>query len=127
MVVFGADDIMSVEGTTQGDNLAMSFYALGTDPLMRYLKITCPNTRQVSLADDITGAGTIYNLKEWWDTIVVEGQKFGYYVNESKSWLILKDETLLNTAKNVFCNSAIKFTTEGKRHLGAVLGSDNWR
>jgi hypothetical protein len=127
MVVFGADDIMSVEGTTQGDNLAMSFYALGTDPLMRYLKITCPNTRQVSLADDITGAGTIYNLKEWWDTIVVEGQKFGYYVNESKSWLILKDETLLNTAKNVFCNSAIKFTTEGKRHLGAVLGSDNFR
>ena len=51
----------------------------------------------------------------------------GYYVNESKSWLILKDPNRLNEAKQLFRDTTLKFTTEGKRHLGAALGSDNFR
>ena len=48
-------------------------------------------------------------------------------VNESKSWLILKNPEKLNEAKVLFGNTAIKFTTEGKRHLGAALGNDTFR
>ena len=63
-------ETLSVEGTTQGDNLAMSFYALGTSILLDRLKLTSPTTSQVSLADDITGAEKILDLRILWDTIM---------------------------------------------------------
>ena len=92
MVVFWSKDIVSNERTTQGDNLAMSFYALDTATLLNYLLIYSPNVKNSCLANDITGAGTLVNLKKWWSTIMSESSKFGYYVNEDKSWLIVKNE-----------------------------------
>ena len=85
MFIQGGEEILSVEGTTRGDNLAMSFYTLGTSILLDRLKLISPTTSQVSLADDITGAGKILDLRKWSDTIISEGKKFGYYVNQSKS------------------------------------------
>ena len=52
--------------------------------------------------------------------MIAEGKKYGYFVNESKSWLIIKDNSQLENAKMIFHDTAIKFTTEGKRHLGAA-------
>ena len=48
-------------------------------------------------------------------------------MNESKSWIILKNEEKLSKAKSVFDGSGIKFTTSGKRHLGAAIGSNDFR
>ena len=59
MFIQGRGEILSVEGITQGDNLPMSFYALGTSILLERLKLTSSTTSQVSLADGITGAGKI--------------------------------------------------------------------
>ena len=64
MIVFRSKDIVSNEGTTQGDNLAMSFYAFGTATLLNYLLISSPHVKNVCLGDDITGAGTLLNLKK---------------------------------------------------------------
>ena len=64
MMVPGGHDIMSEEGTTQGDNLAMSFYALGNIPLLNALRSTSPNVSQVCLADDIAGAGKLITLRK---------------------------------------------------------------
>ena len=127
MIVFGNKDILSKEGTTQGDNLGMSFYALGTATLLNRLLISHPNVKNVCLADDITGAGSLYNLKQWWSTIISEGSKFGYYVNEDKSWVIVKDKKLLSEAIVMFSDTEIKLTAEGKRHLGAAIGSSEFR
>ena len=63
MFIQGGEEILSVEGTTWGDNLAMSFYTLGTSILLDRLKLISPTTSQVSLADDITGAGKILDLR----------------------------------------------------------------
>ena len=104
----------------------MSLYALGTATLLNYLLISSPNVKNVCLADDITG-GTLINLKRWLSPIKSEGSKFGYYVNEDKSWLIVKNKNLLNEAQQTFSNSDIKFTTEGTRHLGAAIGSSDFR
>ena len=65
MFIQGEGEILAVESTTQGDNLAMSFYALGTSILLDRLKLTSPTTSQVSFADDITGAGKILDLRIW--------------------------------------------------------------
>ena len=59
--------------------------------------------------------------------MVNEVDRFGYYVNEKKSWLIVKNQTLLETANDLLKNTKINITTEGKRHLGAVIGSNEFR
>ena len=53
------------------------------------LQITSPEFRQVCLADDISGAGKLDDLIIWWKNVISEGKKFGYLVNEKKSWFIL--------------------------------------
>ena len=85
------------------------------------------DVKQVWLADDATGAGKIESLKSWWDSLVIEGEKCGYEVNASKSWLISKSEDIQTYAKQEFNQSGIKFTTSGKRHLGACIGSHEFR
>ena len=127
MLILGGGELMSEEGTTQGDNLAMAFYALGISTVLAALKCLCPSVSQVGLADDITGAAKIPNLRKWWENLIIEGEKSGYYVNESKSWLILKDPQLLNEAQAAFEATGIKLTCEGKRHLGASIGSNDFK
>ena len=83
----GGEEILSREGTTQGDNLAMPFYALGTSMLI----YSNNNAKQIWLADDAAAGGSLKQLKTWWDNLICEGDKFGYFVNQKKSWLILKD------------------------------------
>ena len=47
--------LLSEEGATQGDPLAMPFYALATIPLIRELSEKC-SARQVCFADDSAAA-----------------------------------------------------------------------
>ena len=126
LIISAGKEILSQEGTTQGDNLAMSFYALST-VLMQHKLRSIPTVKQVWFADDATGAGKIDNIKQWWDLLIFEGRKYGYYVNESKSWIIVKHKMLEEQAKTVFANLSVKCTTTGKRHLGASIGSNEFR
>ena len=123
----GGEEIKSAEGTTQGDPLAMQFYALGTSPLLQCLKATVPEVSQVWLADDATGAGKLKDLKDWWDLVILEGSKLGYHVNPGKSWLIIKRPEDITAAQEIFKDTQINITTEGKRHLGAALGSEDFK
>ena len=79
------DVILSQEGTTQGDPLAMPMYALATIPLIRKLKDIVNDFNQAWYADDASGAGKINRLCEWWDQINTLGPKFGYFTNANKT------------------------------------------
>ena len=127
LFIAGGYEIFWKEGTTQGDNLAMLFYGLGTKPLLDKLSQEVSQVKQVWFANDASGVGTLLSLKKWWGIIISVGQKLGYYVNKSKSWLIIKDRTKLETAKQIFADSNIKFTCEGKRHLEAAIGTNEFR
>jgi len=124
-------EIESQEGTTQGCNLGMIFYSLGMTPIVRTLHQLIQSLklelRQCWLADDAAAAGTLESLKRWWEHIVHRGESYGYKVNESKTFLILKSQELLDRAKHIFGDTKIKFTLEGKRHLGACVGSVKFR
>ena len=54
------------------------------------------------------------------------GPDFGYFPEATKSWLIVK-ERYLSTVKEIFKDSKVNITAEGKRHLGATIGSDAFK
>ena len=119
-------EIRSEEGTTQGDNLAMSLFAMATLPILQSME-KLNTVAQVWLADDATSVGKLPELRLWWDGIVSEGLKHGYYVNASKSFLILKDSVDTERATAIFEGSGITIKSTGQRHLGAVIGSDEYK
>ena len=93
----GGKEISSNEGTIQGGPIAMGIYALGLMPLLTSLltSIISSNTGnliQVAFADDLTGMGKIHRLIEWWKNVLHYGPYLGFYLDESKSWLIIKEE-----------------------------------
>ena len=135
LFVMGGLQIDSREGTTQGDPIAMPLYAIGILPLMSSIKFKLADkninledteVKQVAFADDLTGAGSIKNLKIWWDEIIKLGPYLGYYAKPNKSWLIVKED-FKNEAEIIFKDSNLNITSEGKKHLGAVIGCKKYK
>ena len=125
MIITGSGEISSSEGTTQGDPLGMAMYAIGILPLIQKLHEHCQATKQVWFADDATAAGTCESLRQWWDFLSTEGPKYGYYPNATKTYLIIK-EAYQPIAQRIFTNTNIVITCQGKRHLGAALGTNSF-
>ena len=131
LFVIGGTELSSKEGTTQGDPIAMAVYAIAIIPLiLMILEITesreNEKTKAAAYADDLTTGGRIIGIKHWWDQLCRLGPKFGYFPEASKSWLIIKPG-LESKAPEIFDGSGVKITSDGKRHLGAALGSDEFR
>ena len=122
LFVSGGGEILSKEGTTQGDPLGMAMFALSMVPLIKKLKEKCESAMQVWFADDASGVGTLVSLKRWWSCLVEMGPRLGYHPNAAKTCLVVKEEKE-EEAKHVFQDTNIFITTEGKRHLGAAIGS----
>ena len=118
------ETIPSREGTTQGDPLAMAMYAISTTPLIH--RLLTEDVRQAWFADDASAAGDLHALRCWWDRQIEIGPEYGYFPNASKTWLIVKEESLSH-AQDVFCGSGVQITNEGNRHLGAAIGSNSFR
>ena len=120
---------MSEEGCTQGDPSAMQFYALGVKPLVDSLA-ECTNKefcKQAWYADDSSAAGKLQEVKTWWQQLNTLGPRYGYYPKASKSILIIKDESLLPLATELFAGYNIEITCQGERHLGAVIGNERFK
>ena len=114
----GGEKVVSAEGTTQGDPLAMALYAVAVTPLIR--RVQQEGAKQIWFADDPASGGELLNLGRWWDSLNHHGPMFGYFVNSSKTWLVAKRQHL-DSAKEIFRDTGVKISTEGKRHLG-----DHW-
>jgi hypothetical protein len=123
------DHIYSEEGCTQGDVASMALYALGVKPLVEKLAKSTDKHKAIQswYADDSSATGKLEEIKRWWDMLCIEGPKYGYYPKASKTVLILKDISLIPKAKQLFGETEIEFTCDGKRHLGAAIGSENFR
>ena len=104
----------------------MPWYALSTTTMISHLSLNTTNIHQVWLADDAAGAGKIKNLHSWYNILKEVGKHHGYEVNGSKSWLICKTEEVAAEATQVF-GDTVNVTTEGMRHLGAVIGAQGYK
>ena len=60
--------------------------------------------------------GKVTTLQDWWDQIVSQDPVFGYYTNAAKTWLI-----------TIFLLADMKVTLEGRPHLGAAVGAQDFR
>ena len=131
LFIIGGCELKSSEGTTQGYPIAMAIYAIAIIPLMLMVldvsdKLPDKRTKMTAYADDFSAGGSIINLKHWWDTLCKLGPKFGYFPEASKCWLIIKPEAA-EKAHTIFKDTEIQITKRGKRHLGAIIGTDGYR
>ena len=123
----GGEKIKSSEGTTQGDPIAMDAYGIGLTPLLDILsRGEAEETwKQVAFADDISGVGKLIFLRVWWDLINKYGPLLGYFPKASKSWLTVKREHL-ESAACTFQGTGINITADGRKHLGAIVGTEQY-
>jgi len=65
LFIVGEGEIPSLEGTTQGDPLAMAMYVLAVVLMIRCLRTDVPDTSQAWFADDATAVGSLLTLLMW--------------------------------------------------------------
>ena len=126
LFVIGGSELKSKEGTTQGDPAGMAIYAIGLTPLLDIMLEIVMNTTMVAFADDISAIGKCEDLRTWWNRLIEHGPLFGYYPEPTKSWLIVKQQHE-ERANEIFQGSNIQISTRGKKHLGAVIGSTDFK
>ena len=108
----------------------MAAYALGITPLIHHLlEITSSNklySKEIAYADDFTVAGSVKDIKCYWEHLNSVAIFFGYYPKASKCHLIVKCQ-YLETANVIFGNNKVNLTSEGTRYLGAVIGNHPYK
>ena len=104
----------------------MAMYAIGLSKLQTQIRHEMTEVKQVAYADDLTGAGKIEKLRKWWDLIQEHGPPQGYSPNERKSVLIVKQE-YHQVAQQRFRDTDVKITSEGEKHLGAAIGTTEFK
>ena len=75
--------------------------------------------------DPYKATGPLEEVKQWWDELREADPPLGYYPNSKKCWLVVKPKKE-GRAKEMFAGTGINITTEGRKHLGAALGSRSY-
>ena len=114
--------MLSKEGTTEGDPLAMAMYAIGTQPLIRRLDGIA---KQVWYADDSAAGSSLERLRRWWDLLKEIGSLYGYYPNGAKTHILAKPEHT-KAAKEIFKGIGKTVSSEGKCYLGGTLDTTSF-
>ena len=67
----------------------------------------------------------VVNFGNDWDELNERGPCFGFYPNDSKTFLLVKKD-FEEPAKLIFAGTEVRITMHGKRHLGTALGSPSF-
>ena len=130
LFIVGGGWVLSIEGTTQGDSTVMGGYVLGILALIKFLlefiNLNEMDAKEVTFADKFFVAVNLNSIKDYWDKLTAMGPKYGYFPKPTKSYLIVKEKKLIE-AQNLFTDLRGNITAEGKRYLGAFIGSTEYR
>lgn len=80
---------------------------------------------QIWYADDATGCGKLFLLRNWLDTLLAHGPAFGYFPEPSKSFLVVA-ECDIPEAERCFGDLGVQICTS-HRLLGGHVGSSSGR
>ncbi len=120
--------LLSREGVTQGDPLAMVGYGVGVLPLIRKLKAEFPTVSQPWYADDAGAGAKFTDILAFFKRLKELGPQYGYFPEASKSILVVR-ESNLEAAEKFFSSQQFRVTT-GERYLGGYIGAredqDEW-
>ena len=61
-------------------------------------------------------------LKRWWDLLNEIGPLYGYFPNSAKTHILVKSQHI-DKAKEIFKDTAIRVSEEGKQYLGGAMGT----
>ena len=89
------------------------------------IKRIADQNKPIWYADDATGGGRLRHVRTGWDTPNRFGPSFGYFPNTAKTWLLVKEPELAE-AHELFADTGVKITTEGRRLFGAPIGTDDF-
>ena len=76
------------------------------------------SAKEVSFANNFSVTGSLDIIKDYWDKLTAIGPKYGYFLKPTKSYLLVKKK--LMEVQNLFVNSRVNITAEGKRHFSVV-------
>ena len=113
----GKSTILSEEGTTQGDPLAMAMYGIAILSLIS--RLHNDSLIQKWYADDGSVVGKLKDIRALFDKLTQHGSKYGYLVNPPKSQLIIKPGGE-RQASTEFAGTNVEIT-QGARVLGSVI------
>ena len=120
LIIAGSKEyLFSREGVTQGDPLAMLLYGLAVLPLARKLK-NPEKWKQNWYADDSACSAPLTLIFEWFELLIREGPKYGYFPELQKSFLVISPE-FFDEAEHIFKDLGVKIVT-GQRFLGGFIG-----
>ena len=125
LFVSGGSEILSQEGTCQGDPLAMAIYAVATTPLIKKLGNACQSITQCWYADDNGAGDDLVSLRKYWDKLIEIGPGYGYHSNPSKTVLLTKPEHQ-QEALRLFSDTGVMIRSDGCRYLGGALGGQDF-
>eukprot|EP00978_Attheya_sp_CCMP212_P001429 scaffold3002_cov64-Attheya_sp.AAC.2 len=124
LIIRGVDGkalgILSREGVTQGDPIAMVAYGLMMLPLIKQLKREHPDVSQPWYADDAGAGGKFTAIRKQFDRLQELGPARGYFPEPSKSILVVREANLA-AAQVAFKDLGFKITT-GNRYLSGFIG-----
>ena len=115
----GKSTILSQEGTTQGDPLAMAMYGIAILPLIS--RLHNDSLTQKWYDDDGSVVGNLKDIRALFDKLTQLGPKYGYLVNPPKCQLIIKPGGE-RQALTEFAGTNVEIT-QGAPVLGSVIGS----
>ena len=97
----------------------MAMYAIGTLPLIHRLDGLA---KQTWYADDSAAASKLEQLRSWWDLLNEIGPLYGYFPNGAKTQILVKSQ-YINKAKEIFKDTAITISEDGKQYLGVAMST----
>jgi len=114
--------VLSEEGVTQGDPLAMVLYGLALLPLAESLREAEPTVLQPWYADDMAMQGPVSGIARVMRLLQVEGPPRGYFPEPAKSILVC-DPSVRTAAEAALMEFNFSFA-DGFRYVGGFMGTE---